>query len=156
MAKRTILTEDDPCLYKKCRKVEKFDEKLAQLLDDMAETLKEAEGVGLAAPQIGILKRVFIIDYDNELIELVNPTIMEQGGEQGDFEGCLSFPGKSGYVVRPNFVRVRGYNRRGELMEYEGEGIFARAVLHENDHINGEVFLRLITEPPEGFGEDKQ
>ncbi len=151
MAKRTIMTDDAPCLYKKCREVEKFDEKLFELLDDMRDTLYEADGVGLAAPQVGILKRVFIIDIGDGLMEFINPKIMETSGEQGEMEGCLSFPGKRGYVVRPNYVRVRAYNRKGELMEYEGEELFARAIMHENDHLNGEVYLRLVQETPKEY-----
>ena len=101
MAKRKIFTDDAPCLYKVCRPVERFDGKLSELIDDMAETMYAAEGCGLAASQIGILRRVAVIDCGDGLVELVNPTIVETSGEEGCFEGCLSFPGKSGYVVRP-------------------------------------------------------
>ena len=133
MAKRRIMTGDAECLYKVCRKVDNFDKRLAVLLDDMAETMYDAEGVGLAAPQVGILKRAVVIDCGNGLVELINPEILETSGEQGGYEGCLSFPGESGYVVRPNHVRVRAMNRFGEECEYEGEGLFARAILHETD-----------------------
>ena len=156
MAKRRIMTGDAECLYKVCRKVDNFDKRLAVLLDDMAETMYDAEGVGLAAPQVGILKRAVVIDCGNGLVELINPEILEAGGEQGGYEGCLSFPGESGYVVRPNHVRVRAMNRFGEECEYEGEGLFARAILHETDHLNGLVYKRLVTEAPEGYDENEE
>ena len=154
MGKRKIFTGDASCLYKQCRPVEKFDAKLAALLDDMAETMYDANGVGLAGPQVGILRRVAVIDCGDGLVELVNPEIIETSGEQGCFEGCHSFPGESGYVVRPNFVRCRAYDRNGDLYEYEGEGLFARAMLHETDHLDGKVYKRLITDPPEGYTEE--
>ena len=153
MAKRRIMTGDAECLYKVCRKVDNFDKRLAVLLDDMAETMYDAEGVGLAAPQVGILKRAVVIDCGNGLVELINPEILETSGEQGGYEGCLSFPGESGYVVRPNHVRVRAMNRFGEECEYEGEGLFARAILHETDHLNGLVYKRLVTE---GYDENEE
>ena len=156
MAKRRIMTGDAECLYKVCRKVDNFDKRLAVLLDDMAETMYDAEGVGLAAPQVGILKRAVVIDCGNGLVELINPEILETSGEQGGYEGCLSFPGESGYVVRPNHVRVREMNRFGEECEYEGEGLFARAILHETDHLNGLVYKRLVTEAPEGYDENEE
>ena len=150
MAKRRIMTGDAECLYKVCRKVDNFDKRLAVLLDDMAETMYDAEGVGLAAPQVGILKRAVVIDCGNGLVELINPEILETSGEQGGYEGCLSFPGESGYV------RVRAMNRFGEECEYEGEGLFARAILHETDHLNGLVYKRLVTEAPEGYDENEE
>ena len=156
MAKRRIMTGDVECLYKVCRKVDNFDKRLAVLLDDMAETMYDAEGVGLAAPQVGILKRAVVIDCGNGLVELINPEILETSGEQGGYEGCLSFPGESGYVVRPNHVRVRAMNRFGEECEYEGEGLFARTILHETDHLNGLVYKRLVTEAPEGYDENEE
>lgn len=156
MAKRRIMTGDAECLYKVCRKVDNFDKRLAVLLDDMAETMYDAEGVGLAAPQVGILKRAVVIDCGDGLVELVNPEILETSGEQGGYEGCLSFPGESGYVVRPNHVRVRAMNRFGEECEYEWEGLFARAILHETDHLNGLVYKRLVTEAPEGYDENEE
>lgn len=155
MAIRRILTEDADALYKVCKPVEKFDGKLSQLLDDMADTMYEAEGVGLAAPQVGILRRAVVIDCGDGLIEAVNPVITETSGEQGDLEGCLSFPGKSGYVVRPNRVTMRAYDRHGNLMEYVGEGLLARAMLHECDHLDGHVYLEKVTETPEGFDADE-
>ena len=156
MAKRRIMTGDAECLYKVCRKVDNFDKRLAVLLDDMAETMYDAEGVGLAAPQVGILKRAVVIDCGDGLVELINPEILETSGEQGGYECCLSFPGESGYVVRPNHVRVRAMNRFGEECEYEGEGLFARAILHETDHLNGLVYKRLVTEAPEGYDENEE
>ena len=156
MAKRRLMTGDAECLYKVCRKVDNFDKRLAVLLDDMAETMYDAEGVGLAAPQVGILKRAVVIDCGDGLVELINPEILEASGEQGGYEGCLSFPGESGYVVRPNHVRVRAMNRFGEECEYEGEGLFARAILHETDHLNGLVYKRLVTEAPEGYDENEE
>lgn len=156
MAKRRIMTGDAECLYKVCRKVDNFDKRLAVLLDDMAETMYDAEGVGLAAPQVGILKRAVVIDCGDGLVELINPEILETSGGQGGYEGCLSFPGESGYVVRPNHVRVRAMNRFGEECEYEGEGLFARAILHETDHLNGLVYKRLVTEAPEGYDENEE
>lgn len=156
MAKRRIMTGDAECLYKVCRKVDNFDKRLAVLLDDMAETMYDAEGVGLAAPQVGILKRAVVIDCGDGLVELINPEILETSGEQGGYEGCLSFPGESGYVVRPNHVRVRAMNRFSEECEYEGDGLFARAILHETDHLNGLVYKRLVTEAPEGYDENEE
>ena len=154
MAVRNIFKDDAPCLYKKARPVEKFDEKLYKLLDDMAETMYAAEGVGLAGPQVGILRRVFVMDCGDGLIEAINPEILETSGEQGGMEGCLSFPNRSGYVVRPNKVVFRAYNREGKLMQYTCEGLHARCVLHENDHLDGHVYLEKVTEPPEGFDPD--
>lgn len=148
MALRNIRTNNDSVLYKVCKEVKKFDGRLATLIDDMIDTMHEADGVGLAAPQVGVLKRVAVIDIGDGPIELVNPVITESSGEQGDMEGCLSFPGQAGYVVRPNFVKVEAYDRNGDLYEYEGEGLFARAVFHECDHLDGKVYLRLVTEPP--------
>lgn len=156
MAKRRIFTGDEACLYKVCKPVEKFDTRLGALLDDMADTMYDAEGVGLAAPQVGILKRAVVIDCGDGLVELINPEIIETSGEQGCFEGCLSFPGERGYVVRPNFVRVRAQDRAGDTYEYEAEGLFARAIMHETDHLNGLVYKRLVTTPPEGYSEDNQ
>ncbi len=152
MALRTIRTEDDPCLYKKCREVDAFNERLSELIDDMFDTMYAADGAGLAASQVGVLKRVVVIDADGgEPMELVNPEIVSMSGTQGGMEGCLSFPGQSGYVERASEVVVRGCDRRGVMHEYRTEGLKARAVQHEIDHLNGEVFLRLVTDPPEGY-----
>ena len=125
MAIRTIRKEKDPCLYKKCREVTAFDDRLSQLIDDMFDTMYDADGVGLAAPQVGVLRRVVVIDVggpegENAPVEMVNPHILESSGVQGGMEGCLSFPGQSGYVERPNYVKVEAYDRHGDLFEYEG------------------------------------
>ena len=120
MGLRKILDDKDPALHKVCRPVEKFDAKLHKLLDDMAETLAEANGVGLAAPQIGILRRVVIVDTGEGVLELVNPELLETDGEQEGPEGCLSVPGRRGYVVRPNKVTVRAQDRKGQWFEITG------------------------------------
>ena len=157
MAIGPIRKEKDPCLYKKCREVTNFDGRLSQLIDDMFDTMYEADGVGLAAPQVGVLRRVVVIDVggpeegENAPVEMVNPRILESSGLQGGMEGCLSFPGQSGYVERPNYVKVEAYDRNGNLFEYEGEGLFARAVFHECDHLDGKVYLPLVKEPPADY-----
>ncbi len=151
MAIRKIFTDDAECLYKNCKPVLSFDAKLHTLLDDMADTMYYAEGVGLAAPQIGIIRRIFVIDCGDGLIEAINPEIISASGAQGDMEGCLSFPGKQGYVVRPNNVRMCAYDRYGNAFECEGEGLLARAILHEYDHLDGHIYLEKVSEPPEGF-----
>ena len=154
MALRTIRKDQDPALYTVCREVKKFDARLGTLIDDMIETMNHADGVGLAAPQVGVLRRVVVIDVGDGPVEMVNPRILESSGEQGGMEGCLSFPGQSGYVVRPNYVKVEAFDRHGELYEYEGEELFARAVFHELDHLDGKVYLRLVTEPPADFKQE--
>ena len=140
MAIRNIVKDGDPILKKRCRPVEKFDNKLATLLDDMAETMHKANGVGLAAPQVGMLRRVVVIDIGEGVIELVNPQIIAFSGEQEGLEGCLSFPGQWGIVKRPNYVKVRAQDRFGEEFEIEGKELLARAFCHEIDHLNGVVF----------------
>ncbi len=140
MALRFILKEGNELLYKKCRKVEKFDEKLSSLIDDMYETMAKAKGVGLAAPQVGILRRVIVVKTDSDLIELVNPEIIKFSGEQREEEGCLSCPGLSGITLRPMFVEVVGQNRKGEEVKYSGKGLKARAFCHEIDHLDGILF----------------
>lgn len=140
MAIRNIVKEGDPILTKTCRPVEKFDEKLAQLLDDMKETMYMAEGVGLAGPQVGVLRRVVVIDIGEGLIELVNPKIVIKSGIQHEQEGCLSCPGDYGVTERPMNVTVRAFNRFGEPVEYTGSDLLARAFCHEIDHLNGVLF----------------
>ncbi len=143
MALRNIVKDGDEVLNKKCRPVVKFDKKLHVLLEDMAETMHHANGVGLAAPQVGILRRVAVIDVSpeqNKVIELVNPQIIAFSGEQEGNEGCLSFPGQWGIVKRPNYVKVRAQDRFGEEFELEGKELLARALCHEIDHLNGVVF----------------
>lgn len=146
MAIREILKFEDPMLRKVCRPVEKFDEKLHTLLDDMAETMYEANGVGLAGPQVGILRRVVIVDVGDGVIELINPVILETTGEQTESEGCLSYPGEYGMVTRPNWVRVQAFDRFGECYEAEGEGLLARAFCHEVDHLDGKIFKDIASE----------
>lgn len=142
MSLRKILTQGDPTLEKKCRPVEKFDQKLHWLLDDMKETLSNAGGVGLAAPQIGILRRVVVVEDENEeLLELVNPVIVEQSGEQDGWEGCLSVPNQYGWVNRPGFVTVRAQDRDGNFFETSGEEMVARCFCHELEHLDGHLFV---------------
>ena len=142
MALRKILTQGDPALTKTCRPVEKFDRKLHWLLDDMKETLRNAGGVGLAAPQVGILRRVVVVeDAEENLMELVNPVIVEQSGEQDGWEGCLSVPGKYGRVVRPSLVTVRAQDRKGNFFEATGEELVARCFCHELEHLDGHLFV---------------
>lgn len=155
MALRKIFMGDAPCLRKVCRPVENFDKGLLTLLDDMAETMYDAEGVGLAAPQVGVLKRVVVIDCGDGLYEFINPKIVSYSGEQGGMEGCLSLPNQKGYVVRPNKAIVRAFNRKGQLMEYTCEGLFTRAVFHELDHLDGKLYTDFVTEPPTDFNEDE-
>ena len=140
MAIRNIVKDGDEILTKVCRPVDKFDEKLGILLDDMIETMKSADGVGLAAPQVGIRRRIVVIDVGSGPIEMVNPEIVEQSGEQECVEGCLSFPGQYGITKRPMRVLVRAQNREGKTFELEGEELLATACCHEIDHLNGVVF----------------
>lgn len=144
MAMRKILTFQDPALHKVCRPVEKFDKRLHTLLDDMAETLAEANGVGLAAPQVGILRRVVIVDVGDEILELINPELLSTDGEQVGAEGCLSHPGKYGLVKRPYIAKVRAQDRNGEWFEVEGEEIIARCFCHEIDHLDGIVYTEVM------------
>lgn len=150
MGLRKILTTDEPALHKVCRPVDKFDWRLHKLLDDMHETLAEANGVGLAAPQVGILRRVVIVDTGEEILELVNPELLETDGEQEGAEGCLSVPGKYGLVKRPMVAKVRAQDRDGNWFEVEGEELIARCFCHEIDHLDGivytEVMERFLTE----------
>jgi peptide deformylase len=142
MALRKILTQGDPTLNKVSHQVEKFDEKLHVLLDDMKETLVDANGVGLAAPQIGILRRVVVVvDENNEMLELVNPVIIHTEGEQTGLEGCLSVPGKYGIVTRPYKAKVRAQDRNGNTFEVEGEEIVARCFCHELEHLDGHLYV---------------
>ena len=146
MATRKIVTKDDPVLHVKCRPVEKFDQKLWTLLEDMKETLYQAQGLGLAAPQIGVRRRIAVIDVgdENGLIELINPVILKSSGKQRDVEGCLSCPEQWGYVVRPNKCTVKAQNRNGEFFELHLEGLGCRCACHEIDHLDGKLFLELV------------
>ena len=148
MALRNVLTDENPVLRKVCRPYNEFNERLHQLLDDMRETLIEEDGVGLAAPQVGIVRRACIVletnvpeDEEPYFIELVNPEIIASEGEQSGGEGCLSFPGQYGIVVRPEKVTVRAQDRYGETFEVEGFGLTARAFCHELDHLDGILFV---------------
>ena len=140
MAIRNIILEGNELLYKKCKPVEKFDEKLSILINDMFDTMKKAQGVGLAAPQVGILRRVIVIKIDSNPIELVNPEIIEFSGKQKEEEGCLSCPNFNGVTLRPMFVKVKGKDRNGEDLEYSARGLKARAFCHEIDHLDGILF----------------
>ena len=141
MAKRNIVKLGDDVLRKVCRTQLTFDEKLHQILDDMAETMYAAEGVGLAAPQVGLLRRFCVIDIGEGIIELINPVIIETKGEQTGNEGCLSLPGRYEEVTRPMYVKVRAQNRFGENIVIEGEELLARALCHEIDHLDGKLFI---------------
>lgn len=141
MALRQIVKIGEPVLRKKCKVVTEINDKIIQLLDDMAETMYDADGVGLAAPQVGILKRIVVIDIGEGLLELINPEIIETEGENLDCEGCLSVPGESGDVLRPYRVKVRAQNRDGQWFEIEGEELLARAFCHEIDHLDGILYV---------------
>ena len=149
MAIRTILniTDDNEILRKKSREITEIDDRIKTLLDDMKDTMYDAMGVGLAAPQVGILRRAVVIDIGEGLIELINPVIVYKKGEQIDAEGCLSVPGRSGTVARPEKVKVRALNRDGEEILIDGEGLLARALCHEIDHLDGTVYIdKMIAE----------
>ena len=145
MAIRKIVTQGDEVLTKKCREVTEFNERLHDLLDDMADTLEESGGVGLAAPQVGVLRRVvLVINDEEEILELINPEIIHTEGEQTGPEGCLSVPGKFGMVTRPNIVRVRAQDRFGDWFEAEGEELTARCFCHELEHLDGHLYVEHI------------
>ena len=146
MAKRNIRHLGDDVLRKKSRTVETIDERIVQLLDDMAETMYDSEGVGLAAPQVGILKRIAVIDIGDGLIELINPEIVSFEGSEKDIEGCLSVPGRYGYVLRPEKVKVTALDRNGEKIEIEATGMLKKALCHEIDHLDGIIFVDKVTQ----------
>ncbi len=141
MAIRNVVQVGDDVLRKKCFEVTAFDEKLADLLDDMKETVRKEEGAGLAAPQVGILRRAVVIDVTEGFFELVNPVIVEAKGEQTGYEGCLSVRGKRGVVTRPNYVKVEYFDRSGKKKKLVARGFFARAVCHELDHLDGILYI---------------
>ncbi len=144
MAIRELRFKDDEVLYKQCKEVKNFDKRLHILLDDMYDTMKKYDGVGLAAPQIGILKRVAVIDVGDGKIELINPQITETAGTQTGQEGCLSVPQVFGEVERPDYVKVKAQDRDGNWVEYEGEELLARAICHECEHLDGHLFLEKV------------
>ena len=146
MAIRNILKDDDPMLRKVCRPVTEFNERLWQLLDDMTDTMHAAPGVGLAGPQVGILRRVVVMDVGDGVIEAINPEIVESEGEQSGEEGCLSFPGRWGIVKRPFKVRMKAQDRHGKWYFLTGEELLARCMCHEIDHLDGVVFLDHVDE----------
>ena len=145
MAIRKIVTQGDDVLTKKCREVTEFNQRLHDLLDDMIDTLEDSGGVGLAAPQVGVLRRVvLVINDEDEVLELINPEIIHTEGEQTGPEGCLSVPGKFGMVTRPNFVRVRAQDRFGDWFEADGEELTARCFCHELEHLDGHLYVERI------------
>ncbi len=150
MAKRIIRLDTDEALRKICKPVKEINQNIITLLDDMAETMYDANGVGLAAPQVGVLKRIAIIDIGEGMVELINPEIIEEKDSQIDYEGCLSFPGCSSLVERPNYVKVKAYNREGQEIIVEGTELMARALCHELDHLDGVLYIdKAMPEPEE-------
>ena len=158
MGLRKILTDKDPALHKVCKPMVNFDNRLFRLLEDMRETLIDSGGVGLAAPQVGILRRVVLVDTGEEILELINPTIIETDGEQEGPEGCLSVPGRYGLVKRPYYAKVRAQDRHGNWFEAEGEELIARCFCHELDHLEGVIYTqvmeRFLTEEELMFDEE--
>lgn len=144
MGLRKILTDAEPALHKVCKPVVNFDDRLYRLLDDMRDTLIDSGGVGLAAPQVGILRRVVLVDVGEEIVELINPVLVETDGEQTGAEGCLSVPGKYGLVKRPYYAKVRAQDRNGEWFDAEGEELIARCFCHELDHLDGIVYTEIM------------
>ncbi len=153
MAYRNIVKIGDPVLSKKSRKVDKFDDRLGILLDDMAETMYQAQGAGLSAVQVGILKRACVVDVGDGLLELINPEVIDAQGEQFEQEGCLSIPGECGVTMRPAVVKVKAQTRTGKWVIYKAEGLKARCFCHEIDHMDGILFTERITETPEAAEE---
>ena len=148
MAIRKIREMGDPVLTKRCKEVTEITPRIQELIDDMFETLYEANGVGLAAPQVGILKRIVVIDVTGEdPILMINPKIIETSGEQEGYEGCLSVPGKSGYVTRPNYVKALAYDENMEPFEIEGTELLARAICHDLDHLDGHLYVEKVEGP---------
>ncbi|MGN0380068.1 MAG: peptide deformylase [Butyrivibrio sp.] len=141
MALRNIRTEGDPVLRKVCKEVKECDERTKQLIDDMLETMYEADGVGLAAPQVGILKRIVVIDVGEGPVIMINPVILETKGSQTGQEGCLSIPGKAGIVTRPAYVKAKAYDENMNEYVVEGEELFARAICHELAHLDGDLYI---------------
>jgi peptide deformylase len=144
MAIRTIRIQGDPVLTKKCREITEMTPKLHTLIGDMLDTMYEANGVGLAGPQVGVLKRVVVIDIGEGPVVMINPVIIESSGEQTGDEGCLSLPGKAGQVTRPNYVKARAWNEKMEEYEIEGTELMARAICHELDHLDGHMYTEKV------------
>lgn len=149
MALRNIRINEDEILRKKCRVIEKIDDRLLTLIEDMKDTMYEANGVGLAAPQVGILKRVVVIDIGEGPIVLINPEVVETKGSYVDIEGCLSLPGKQGYVERPEYTKVKALNEKGEEIIVEGEDLLSKALCHELDHLDGVLYTDKLVEVEE-------
>lgn len=149
MALRQILTDEDPALHKKCREVTEVNERIRTLIDDLTETMYHANGVGLAAPQVGVLRRVAVVDAGTGLYQLVNPVIVEQSGSACGMEACLSIPEKQGYVLRPERVVIEALDRDGEKIRVEAQGYLAVALCHELDHLDGIVFTDKVISPTE-------
>jgi peptide deformylase len=146
LALRNVLNKNDPILHKKCRPVEVFDKRLADLLDDLCQTNRHMDGAGLAAPQVGLLRRVAVVEWENNYCELINPEVIDTEGEIRDLEGCLSCPNEWGYVTRPATVHFSTHDREGKRVEYTYTGHAARAVLHEMDHLEGKLFTERADE----------
>ena len=145
MALRNIVTEGDPILRRICRPVDEVTDRIRMILDDMVDTMHDADGVGLAAPQVGVLKKVFVVDVTGEdPMVFINPEIYEADGEQEGYEGCLSLPGKSGIVKRPMHIRVRALDRNMKEFDMEAEELLARAICHETDHLDGRMYVELV------------
>ena len=147
MAIRTIRIQGDPVLEKKCREITEITPKIEELIEDMLDTMYEANGVGLAAPQVGILKRIVVIDIGEGPVVMINPEILETSGEQTGNEGCLSLPGKAGIVTRPNYVKARAFDENMEEFIIEGEELMARAICHELDHLDGHMYTEKVEGP---------
>lgn len=144
MALRTIRMQGDPVLAKKCKEIKEVTPKIRELIEDMLETMYEANGVGLAGPQVGVLKRIVVIDVGDGPVVMINPVIIESSGEQSGDEGCLSLPGKAGCVTRPNYVKAKFFDENMEEYEIEGTELFARAICHELDHLDGHMYTEKV------------
>ena len=147
MALRTIRIQGDPVLTKKCREITEMTPKIKELIDDMLDTMYEANGVGLAGPQVGVLKRIVVIDIGEGPVVMINPVILEKSGEQTGDEGCLSLPGKAGTVTRPTYVKAHAFDENMEEYEIEGTELMARAICHELDHLDGHMYTEIVEGP---------
>ncbi len=158
MALRELRIQGDPVLNKVCRPVETLTPRLQELIEDMLDTMYDAQGVGLAAPQVGVLRRIVVIDVGEGPIVMINPEILETAGEQTGMEGCLSVPGKAGEVTRPNYVKAKALNENMEEFIIEGEELLARAICHELDHLDGHMYTELVEGPLQDveYGDDEE